>query len=161
MNAIVVVDQNWGIGKDGGLLVHLPNELNYYRERTRGKVIVIGRKTLESFPKKKPLPDRINIVITRNETYEAEDCLICHSAAEAEKLLEQYDTKDVFISGGAEIYRTFLDRCDTFYVTKLQAEFEADRHFPNLDGLGLSVTWKSELQEEKGISYQFLKYERV
>lgn len=161
MNAIVVVDQNWGIGKDGGLLVHLPNELNYYRERTKGKVIVIGRKTLESFPKKKPLPNRTNIVITRSADYEAEGCQVCHSLEEAEKLLQQYDTKDVFISGGAEIYKAFLEQCDTFYVTKLQAEFEADRHFPNLDELGLSITWESEPQEEKGITYRFLKYERI
>lgn len=160
MNAIVVVDNNWAIGRNGALLVHLPGDLKYYKEKTTGNVIVVGRKTLESFPGGKPLPNRTNIVITRNPDYEADGCIICSSKEEALKKLEEYDTEKVFIAGGAEIYRQFMDDCDEFYVTKIYESFEADRYFPNLDELGFKVIWESPLQEEKGIKYRFLRYAR-
>lgn len=160
MNAIVVVDNNWAIGRNGDLLVHLPGDLKYYKEKTTGNVIVVGRKTLESFPGGKPLPNRTNIVITRNPDYEADGCIICSSKEEALKKLEEYDTEKVFIAGGAEIYKQFMDDCDEFYVTKIYESFEADRYFPNLDELGFKVIWESPLQEEKGIKYRFLRYAR-
>lgn len=160
MNAIVVVDNNWAIGRNGDLLVHLPGDLKYYKEKTTGNVIVVGRKTLESFPGGKPLPNRTNIVITRNPDYEADGCIICSSKEEALKKLEEYDTEKVFIAGGAEIYRQFMDDCDEFYVTKIYESFEADRYFPNLDELGFKVIWESPFQEEKGIKYRFLRYAR-
>lgn len=160
MNAIVVVDNNWAIGRNGDLLVHLPGDLKYYKEKTTGNVIVVGRKTLESFPGGKPLPNRANIVITRNSDYEADGCIICSSKEAALKKLEEYDTEKVFIAGGAEIYRQFMDDCDEFYVTKIYESFEADRYFPNLDELGFKVIWESPLQEEKGIKYRFLRYAR-
>lgn len=160
MNAIVVVDEAWGIGKDGRLLVHLPGDLKYYREKTIGKIIVVGRKTLESFPEGKPLPDRTNIVITRNNEYEAPGCVICRSEKEALDQLKQYRSEDIFIAGGAEIYKQFMDRCDTFYVTKIYKRFDADRYFPNLDELGYQVLWESPLQVEKGMTYRFFKYGR-
>lgn len=161
MKAIVVVDQNWGIGKDGGLLTHLPGDLKYYKEKTIGNVIVIGRKTLESFPSGKPLPGRTSIVITRNNEYDAPGCIVCHSKEEALAKLQEYDDDKIFISGGAEIYSQFMDDCDEFYVTKMDAAFEADRYFPDLDELGFKVTWESPVQEEKGITYRFLRYSRV
>lgn len=160
MNAIVVVDSNWAIGRNGDLLVHLPGDLKYYKEKTTGNVIVVGRKTLESFPGGKHLPNRTNIVITRNPDYEADGCIICSSKEDALKKLEEYDTENVFIAGGAEIYRQFMDDCDEFYVTKIYESFEADRYFPNLDELGFKVVWESPLQEEKGIKYRFLRYAR-
>lgn len=160
MNAIVVVDNNWAIGRNGDLLVHLPGDLKYYKEKTTGNVIVVGRKTLESFPGGKPLPNRTNIVITRNPDYEADGCIICSSKEETLKKLEEYDTEKVFIAGGAEIYRQFMDDCDEFYVTKIYESFEADRYFPNLDELGFKVIWESPFQEEKGIKYRFLRYAR-
>ena len=160
MNVIVIVDNNWAIGKDGGLLTHLPGDLKYYKEKTIGNVTVVGRKTLESFPGGKPLPGRTNIVITRNPHYEAEGCILCRTKEEVLQKIKDYDTEKVFIAGGAEIYRQFMEECDTFYVTKIHAAFEADRHFPNLDEAGYRIAWKSPMQEERGISYQFLKYER-
>lgn len=160
MNAIVIADQNWAIGRDGGLLVHLPGDLKYYRQKTIGKTIVVGRKTLESFPGGKPLPDRTNIVVTRNEDYEAPGCTVCHSVAEVMGRLKGLKEDEIFIAGGAEIYRQFMDHCNVFYVTKIDDAFEADRYFPNLDEMGYRITWESPVQEEKGISYQFLKYER-
>lgn len=160
MNAIVVVDKNWAIGRDGDLLVHLPGDLKYYKEKTTGKVIVVGRKTLESFPQGKPLPNRVNIVITRNEDYEAPGCIICRSKEEVMAQLSEYNSEDVFIAGGAEIYRQFMDDCDGFFVTKIDESYDADRYFPNLDEMEYKVTWESPVMEEKGIKYRFLKYER-
>ena len=117
MNAIVVVDKNWAIGKDGSLLVHLPGDLKYYRQKTLGKVIVVGRKTLESFPGGKPLPDRTNIVLTSDAAYEAPGCIICHSKDEVMETIAGYDPEDVFIAGGSQIYEQFMEDCDGFYVT--------------------------------------------
>lgn len=160
MNAIVVVDENWGIGRNGGLLVHLPGDLKYYKQRTEGKTIVLGRKTLESFPRGKPLPNRENIVLTSNPEFSADGCRVCNSVDEALELICGRNGEDVFVSGGAQIYEEFFDMCDVFYVTKIYESFEADRYFPNLDERDFKVVWESELQEEKGITYRFFKYVR-
>ncbi len=160
MNAITVVDENWAIGKDGGLLAHLPGDLKYYKEKTLGNVIVVGRKTLESFPGGKPLPGRTNIVLTANPHFEAERCIVCRSKDEVLAKLQAFDGQEVFIAGGAAVYQQFLDDCDAFYVTKIDAGFAADRYFPNLDALGYQVRWESPAQEENGIRYRFLKYRR-
>lgn len=158
MNAIVVVDENWNIGRDNGLLVHLPGDLQYFRGKTYGKTVVVGRKTLESFPGAKPLPGRKNVVLTRNGDYQPQDCRVYHSK---EELMQELQDEEVFISGGEEIYRQFLEDCDIFYVTKIYKQFPADRSFPNLDARDdLEITWESEMQEENGIKYQFLKYMR-
>lgn len=148
MKAIVVVDENWNIGRDGGLLVHLPGDLKYFKERTLGKILVIGRKTLESFPGAKPLPGRTNIVLTRNRAYAPEGCMVCRSKEELPRLLKEegIDEGDVFIAGGEEVYRQFSEDCGVFYVTKIYSSFPADRSFPNLDERAdLQVTWKSPL----------------
>lgn len=160
MNAIVVVDENWAIGREGGLLVHLPGDLKYYKEKTIGKHIIIGRKTLESFPGGKPLPGRTNIVVTRNRDFAKEGCIVCHSVDDAVTAAGKYPKDDIFVAGGAEIYREFFDLCDTFYVTKIYKSFEADRYFPNLDDKGFEITWQSGIQKEKGIEYRFFKYVR-
>lgn len=160
MNTIVVVDENWNIGRDGGLLVHLPGDLKYFKERTYGKTVVIGRKTLESFPGGKPLPGRRNIVLTKQRDYKPEGCTVCRSKEELQQLLGG-DREDVFISGGEMVYRQFLEDCSTFYVTKIYDTYPADRTFPNLDERNdLEITWQSEMQEEKGIKYRFFIYER-
>lgn len=160
MNSIVVVDENWSIGRDGGLLVHLPGDLKYFKEKTLGKTVVIGRKTLESFPGAKPLPGRRNIVLTRQKHYEPEGCEICASKEELLQLLGN-DTKDVFISGGQNVYEQFIQECDRYFVTKIYAAFDADRSFPNLDGRqDLEIVWKSHIQEENEVKYQFFEYKR-
>ena len=160
MNAIVAVDRNWAIGKDGDLLVHLPGDLKYYRQKTIGNVIIAGRKTLESFPGGRPLPERTNIVVTRNRDFEAEGCVVCHSKEQVLESLEAYGDAEVFVAGGAEIYELFMDESDAFYETKIDSEFDADRFFPNLDALGYRVECESPVQEEKGLTYRFLKYSR-
>ena len=123
-------------------------------------MIIAGRKTLESFPGGRPLPERTNIVVTRNRDFEAEGCVVCHSKEQVLESLEAYGDAEVFVAGGAEIYELFMDECDAFYVTKIDSEFDADRFFPDLDALGYRVEWESPVQEEKGLTYRFLKYSR-
>lgn len=158
MNAIVAVDRNWGIGRDNGLLVHLPGDLKYYKEKTRGGVIVVGRKTLESFPGGRPLPDRVNIVLSANPDFVRDDCVVCRTKAEVMEELAKYDGEQVFICGGEAVYRLFLQDCDKVYVTKIDGAFDADTFFPNMDELDYEIDWQSEPQEDGGITYRFLRY---
>lgn len=158
MNAIVAVDKNWGIGKDNDLLVSLPGDLKYYKEKTTGNVIVVGRKTLESFPGGRPLPNRVNIVMSRDPEYSRDDCIVCRTKDEVLEKIAEYDEEKVFICGGAHIYNLFLEDCDRFYVTKIDEVFEADTFFPDLDELGYRVDWESEVMSEKGIEYRFMRY---
>ncbi|MEG0291893.1 MAG: dihydrofolate reductase [Anaerovoracaceae bacterium] len=161
MNAIVVVDKNWNIGRDGDLLVHLPGDLKYYKEKTLGKTILIGRKTLESFPGAKPLPGRTNIVLTGNPEYKNDQCVLCCGMESLAKELTKYKDDEIYVSGGEMIYDIFLDKCETVYVTKIFEEYPADKSFKNLDeDKNYEVTWVSDVKEEKGIRYQFVKYER-
>ena len=92
MKLIAAIDSNWNIGKDGALLVHIPQDMKFFREKTMGKVVVMGRKTLESFPGKKPLKGRTNIVLTTSSGYEAEGALIVHSLSELEEAVAGYDS---------------------------------------------------------------------
>ena len=104
MDIIVAVDADWGIGKDGDLLQRISADMKYFREKTTGNVLVMGRKTLESFPNKKPLPNRVNIVLTKNKDYQAEGVVLCHDLAELPAVLENYAGKQVFVAGGGTAY---------------------------------------------------------
>lgn len=160
MKTIVAVDNNWGIGKDGGLLVHLPGDLKYFKEKTLGKVVVMGRATLESFPGKKPLKDRVNIVLSRNPEFQP-DCICCRSMGELFRALENYDMEDVIIIGGQDIYKQFLPYCSSHLVTKINGVFDADKHFENLDQRNdMELVWEGETQSENGVEYQFTEYRR-
>ena len=159
MKLIVAANKNWAIGKDNDLLCHLPGDLKYFKERTTGKTVVMGRKTLESLPGGKPLPKRTNIVLTRDENFEKEGCIILHSI---EELLEKYGQEDLMVMGGAEIYTKLLPYCDTCYITEIDKEFEADKHIPNVSiDPAFEKVWESEEQVENGISYRFVEYKRV
>ena len=159
MKLIVAADKNWAIGKDNDLLCHLPGDLKYFKERTTGKTVVMGRKTLESLPGGKPLPKRTNIVLTRDESFEKEGCVIIHSI---EELLEKYGQEDLMVMGGAEIYTKLLPYCDTCYITEIDKEFEADKYIPNVaaDPNFIKV-WQSAQRVENGIAYRFVEYKRV
>lgn len=162
MNAIVAVDENWGIGCAGKLLVHIPKDLKYFKEKTVGKVVVVGRKTLQSFPKGKPLPNRTNIVLSRDKKHFIEGVLVCHSLEELEQSLEQYTSEDVYIIGGEEIYKALINKCEKAYVTKIQAEFGADTFFVDLDTLENWVLQEeSDIQEENGILFRFCCYKNI
>ena len=162
MNIIVAVDKNWGIGKDNQLLVSIPADMKFFRSTTTGKVVVMGRKTLESFPNGLPLKNRTNIVLTQNMDYRVKDAIICHSVDEVLKELKQYDSEDVYVIGGDSIYRQMLPYCDVAHVTKIDHAYEADSWFPNLDEMPeWKITGASEEQTYFDLEYQFVRYERV
>lgn len=162
MNLIVAVDKNWAIGRNGELLVSIPEDMKLFRSETMGKVVVMGRKTLESFPGGNPLKNRTNIVITGNTNYEKEGVIVCHSVEETLAKLKEYDTEDIFIIGGETIYRQFLPYCSIAHVTKIDFAYDADTFFPNLDE---NPDWSiSESSDEKtyfDLEYYFLKYENA
>ena len=158
MNAIVAVDRNWGIGRENSLLVHLSGDLKYYKEKTIGNVIIIGRKTLESFPGGRPLPGRVTIVLSGDPAFSPEGCVVCRSREEVLAAAADYDPDRVFVCGGESVYRMFLEDCSAIYVTKIDAAFEADTFFPDLDALGYRVDWQSEDHEENGCRYRFERY---
>lgn len=161
MNLIVAVDKNWAIGKDNKLLVSIPDDMKFFRETTSGKVVVMGRKTLESFPNGKPLKNRVNIVLTRDPNYEVKDAIIVHSKEELDKELKKYNQDDIFVIGGESIYRMMLDDCKKAFVTYVDYAYDADTYFPNLDELS---DWKlveeSEEQTYYDIEFYFRTYTR-
>lgn len=166
MNLIVAVDENWGIGKDGGLLTHLPEDMKYFRETTEGRTVVMGRRTLESFPGGRPLKNRVNIVLSENKDYAPEGVRVCRSVKDALGLLEGCDGAEnedgVFIIGGGMIYREFLPYCSRAYVTYIHKTFDVDTDFENLDQ---DDAWElqsvSEQKEYQGIGFEFRIYRRV
>lgn len=162
MNIIVAADKNWGIGLNNRLLVSIPSDMKFFRETTTGKVVVMGRKTLESFPGGQPLKNRTNIVLTRDENYQAKGAVIVHSVDEVLEELKKYQTEDIFVIGGGTIYEQLLPYCDTAYVTKLDFAYQADTFFPNLDEMPeWKLTESSEEQTCFDLEFAFTKYERV
>ena len=161
MKAILSADRNWGIGYQNRLLVRIPSDMKFFRQTTTGKVVVLGRKTLESFPNGLPLKDRTNIVLTRNLEYSVKDAVIVHSEEELFEELKKYNTDDVYVIGGESIYRMLLPYCDTVYVTKIDHAFQADTFFPNLDEMEeWEMTEEGEEQTCFDLEFAFTKYER-
>lgn len=162
MNTIVAVDRNWAIGNENRLLCSIPADMKFFRETTAGHVVVMGRKTLESFPGGRPLKKRVNVVITGKPDYEKEGAVIVHSVPEALEYLAQYPAEEVFVIGGDSIYRQMLPYCDTAYVTSIDASFPADTWFPNLEE---DPAWTcqdaGEVQEHEGLKFRFKKYIRT
>lgn len=161
MKAILSADRNWGIGNGNKLLVSIPSDMKFFRQTTTGKVVVMGRKTLESFPNGQPLKNRTNIVLTENPDYSVKDAVIVHSKEELLKTLEQYDTENIYIIGGESVYRMMLPYCDTVLVTKIDRAFQADTFFPDLDEMEeWEMTEEGEEQTCFDLEFRFTKYER-
>lgn len=161
MKAILAADKNWGIGYNNHLLVSIPSDMKFFRQTTTGKVVVMGRKTLESFPNGMPLKNRTNIVLTGNQNYQVKDAVVVHSEDELMDELEKYDTDDIFVIGGESVYRMMLPHCDIVYVTKIDRVFQADTFFPDLDEMDEWVmTEESEEQTCFDLEFCFTKYER-
>ena len=161
MKAILSADRNWGIGNGNKLLVSIPSDMKFFRQTTTGKVVGMGRKTLESFPNGQPLKNRTNIVLTENPDYRVKDAVIVHSKEELLKTLEQYDTEDIYIIGGESVYRMMLPYCDTVLVTKIDRAFQADTFFPDLDEMEeWEMTEEGEEQTCFDLEFRFTKYER-
>lgn len=159
MNMIVAVDSNWAIGHKGKLLVSIPEDMQFFRRETTGKVVVMGRKTLESFPNGLPLKNRVNVVITKDKEYNVKDAIICHSIEEALEVLKQYNDEDIYVIGGESVYRQFLPYCSVAHVTKINYSYDADTYFPNLDEMD---EWTIEESSDERIyfdlEYEFVKY---
>ena len=161
MNIIVAADENWAIGNKDKLLVSIPNDQKHFREETTGKVVVLGRKTLQTFPQGQPLKNRTNIILSRDKNYEVKDAPGVHSVEELLEELKKFDTEDVYIIGGESIYRQMLPYCDVAHVTKIDHKYEADTYFPNLDNdPEWEITADSDEQTYFDIAYTFLKYQR-
>ena len=158
MNLIVAVDQNWAIGKDGDQLVYLKEDLKRFRTLTSGHTVILGRKTLATFPGGRPLKNRRNLILSRNPQFQAEGAEVFSSV---EELVKQADG-DAFVMGGASVYEQLLPYCDTAYITKIHAGFPADTYFLNLDQSGeWGVSEESESLEQDGISYHYVTYSRI
>lgn len=161
MQLIAAVDQNWAIGKNNQLLVRIPADQKFFREVTTGKVVVMGRKTLESFPNGMPLKNRTNIVLTHTPDYQVKDAIVVHSMDELHEELKKYNSDDIFIIGGEKIYEQMLDECDVAHITKIEFAYDADAYFPNLDEReDWELTGDSEEQTYFDLEYYFYRYER-
>lgn len=160
MNAIAVVDQNWAIGRDSGLLFSLPADMRRFRALTLEGTVILGRKTLDSFPGGKPLPRRRNIVVTRNRAFSRAGAETAPSPEAALELASETPEDRLWVIGGGSIYRALLPRCRRVYLTKVDAAAEgADTFFPNLDQLpGWAAETVGEPMEENGLIYRFVEY---
>ncbi len=158
MELIVAVYDDWGIGKDGTQPVALSADRKFFRETTRGAMVIVGRRTIEDFPGQQPLPGRVNVALTRSQT-EIPGFTVCNSPEAAAELAETAGR--AMVIGGGSIYRQMLPYCDTAYVTKVHVTPESDTFFPNLD---TDPDWIMEqvLQsgEENGVGYQMCLYRR-
>lgn len=161
MNLIVAVDKNWAIGNKSKLLVSIPNDMKNFRKTTTGNVIIMGRKTLESFPQSQPLANRVNIVLTANPNYKVNGATIVHSLDELMEELKQYTEQEIYVIGGESIYRQLLPYCKKAIVTKIDEAYEADTYFPNLDDMEeWQIVEESEEQTYFDICYTFVTYEK-
>lgn len=160
MKAIVIVDRKLGMGIDGGLMFRLPDDLKYFAQQTRDKILVMGRATLEAMPGGKPLPWRRNIVLTRQAGYAVEGAEVVHSVAELAGLIGNTPGDEVMLIGGGQLFEQLLDCCDTALVTKVDAESRADTFFPDLDSRpGWEQTICAPMQEQNGLRFSFCAYQ--
>ncbi len=166
MNMIAAVDSKNGIGKNGGLLCHIPSDLKYFKEKTLGKTVIMGRKTLLSLPRSAPLAGRRNIILTKTldkieETSKNATAEICADENMLEKLLTEDEKHDAFVIGGAAIYTLLLEKADKLYITHILSDLDADVFFPEISEKEWKETERSETLTENGISFYFSVYERI
>ena len=161
MKLIAAVDNNWAIGNKGALLVRIRTDQMNFRALTTGKVVILGRKTLETFPQKQPLANRTNIILSKNSDYKVKDAIVVHSMDELMEELKKYDTDDVFVIGGESIYKALEPMCDTAIITKVEHSYEADAYFPNLDeNPDWELVEEGEEQTCFDLSFTFNTYKR-
>lgn len=159
MELIVAVYDDWGIGKDGTQPVALSADRKFFREMTRGTMVIVGRRTVEDFPDQKPLPGRVNVLLTRSKE-PFPGFTVCADPETAARLAKS--ASRAVVIGGGSVYAQMLPLCDTAYVTKVHCQPESDTYFPNLDG---DPKWRLEsvLQsgQENGIAYEMCLYKRI
>ena len=163
MNIIVNVSQNWAIGKNNSLLFHISQDMKFFKSHTVGNTVIMGRKTLDSLPGGRALPNRKNIVLTHDLSFSRENVTVCHDIDELKKEIKDIDTNSVYVIGGESLYRQLLPLCDTAYVTKVKASVpDADAFMVDLDEASeWDVITPVELLNENGIEFAFLTYKRI
>lgn len=159
MIAVVAVDLRNGIGRDGRMLCHLPGELAHFRELTMGKTVILGRKTLATFPGGRPLPGRRNIILTRDPAFTCEGAVVCRSAEEVLAVCADTPQDALCVIGGGTVYARFLPHTHRLALTRIEQIFEADTFFPPIGGDWL-LTAESAPITENGVTYRYCTYER-
>ena len=161
MNLIVAVDENWAIGNRNKLLVSIPADMKFFREMTKGNVVVMGRKTMESFPGGQPLKKRTNIVLSRDESYQVKDAVVVHSLEELLEQLKSFPEESIYVIGGESIYRMLLPYCREADSPRIRHSSAADTYFPDLDA---DPEWELEDESEEqtyfDLEYVFTRYRR-
>ena len=162
MKMLFSADYNWAIGNQGDLLLRIPEDMRYFKQLTTGNIIVMGRKTFESLPGSRPLPDRINIVLSATLDPHRDDIKVCDSLASLLDFLGEYKSEDIYIIGGAGLFELMLPYCDTALVTKIDHQFAADTHMTNLDqDPDWEMVQEGEPRQHQDISYRFTVYKRT
>jgi len=160
MQIIVNVSPTWGIGKENDLLTHVHADMRRFKALTTNHTIIVGRRTLESFPHAAPLPNRTNIVLTRDRSFQKEGVTICNNLTELGEQISGLDPDSVFVCGGEQIYRLLLPYCSKALVTLTYSDTKADRFFPNLN---LLPEWNlnsvGEMMTEEPFRFRYLEYE--
>ena len=158
MNLIAAVDQNWAIGKVGDQLCYIPADLKRFQAPTTGHAVILGRKTLATFPGGRPLKNRRNLILSRNAAFAPEGAEVF---ADVDSLLEAAPA-DAFVIGGESVYKALLPYCDKAYITKIDRAWPADSFFPDLDAdPAWQVTEEGEPLEHEGLAFRYVTYERV
>lgn len=163
ISAIVAVDENWGIGFNGELLEKIPEDMEHFKELTTDNIVVMGRKTWDSLPNP-PLPDRLNIVLSRYYLTPACEHTLCMTLENLKYVIDNKDrfSEDIFIIGGGQIYKELLPFCDRVYVTKIfKSHDNVDTYFPTLEQKEWEITHQSEILTYNNLQYQFLTYDRI
>jgi dihydrofolate reductase len=168
MKLIVAVDKEWGIGYKGDLLARVRADLFNFRDLTSGKIVILGSNTLATFPGGRALKNRTNIVLHPSQEYHPENTTVVHSIDELLEEVKKYNSDDVFVIGGASVYKQMLEYCDTAYVTKFDKSYDKDVYFPNLDEMdewemvekGEMQTSNPETDTEADLNFYFTKYVR-
>ena len=156
--AIVHADKEWGIGKDNDMMFSLPKDMKFFRETTMGHTVVMGGKTLRSFPNQKPLKNRVKIVLTRGQV--CDECVVVHSYERLKAELKSRENEEIFIIGGGEIYKELLPYCHGALVTKVDAVGGAEVFFPNLDeNPDFVCVDEGTPIDDNGLTIRFTKYE--
>lgn len=162
MNVIVAVDKNWAIGRKGELLVRIPEDQKLFRRMTTGNVIILGRKTIDTFPGGMPLKNRTNIILSANPDYKVKGGVVVHSIGELLEECKKYPEESLFVIGGDSVYRQLLPYCNKAYVTYIDFSYQADAYFPNLDkDPEWELTGETEEETYFNLEYYFRIYERV
>lgn len=159
MNFIVAVTNDYAIGKDNNLLFHLPTDLKYFKQTTLNKVVVMGERTYHSLPKR-PLPNRINIVLSDNPKFYDDNIIIVNNVDKLFAEVKKYNPDDVFVTGGASVYNLLMDYCSKAYITKIDKVVPADTYINNIEKMpNWKLVSKSEKYNENGLDFEFLIFE--